>query len=274
MNASAKIDSNGPALRETPVSTDAQKAEDALVRVEHLSRIYGEGPQAVQALADLSLTIPRGQFLTVLGPSGCGKSTLLNTIAGFDHPTSGRILVNGAPVSEPSPTRGVVFQDSAALFPWLTVRKNIEFGMRASGRPAAEIRTRTDAVLELVGLRQFADKFPRQLSGGMRQFVAMARVLVMDAQLLLMDEPFAALDAINRQRMQEQLTEIWARTRTTILFITHSVDEAVYLGDRVVVMSGRPGSIRADIPIPLARPRDLASDEFNSLRAQTLSFLR
>jgi NitT/TauT family transport system ATP-binding protein len=244
-----------------------------LVVIENLGRTYGAGASAVLALAGVTLNIRRGEFVTILGPSGCGKSTLLNILAGFDAPTSGRVVVGGEQVTAPSPARGVVFQDSAALFPWLTVERNIQFGLRAGGRAEQEIRERTDKVLRLVGLQDFAGKFPKQLSGGMRQLVAIARVLVMDVQLMLLDEPFAALDAISRQHMQEQLIDICSRAGTTNLFITHSVDEAIYLGDRLLVMSGRPGTIKAEIDISLARPRNIASVEFNALRGKALSLL-
>ena len=244
-----------------------------LVVIEQLTRIYGTGPRAVHALGGVTLTLSQGEFVTILGPSGCGKSTLLNILAGFDTPTSGRVLVGGEEVSGPSPARGVVFQDSAALFPWFTVAGNVAFGLKAGGRSSAEIRERTLKVLKLVGLSDFADKYPRELSGGMRQLVAIGRVLVMDVQLLLLDEPFAALDAISRQRMQEQLMDICLKAGTTNLFITHSVDEAIYLADRVLVMSSRPGSIKAQIDVTLSRPRDIASLEFNALRGQALALL-
>jgi len=262
----------GPARAKAPVKGSPQRAPD-LVSIEDLSRTYGAGTSAVQALAGVTLGIRRGEFVTILGPSGCGKSTLLNILAGFDAPTSGRVFVGGEPVTGPSPARGVVFQDSAALFPWLTVARNIQFGLRAGGRAKEEILERTTKVLQLVGLADFSDKFPKQLSGGMRQLVAIARVLVMDVQLLLLDEPFAALDAISRQHMQEQLIDICSRAGTTNLFITHSVDEAIYLGDRLLVMSGRPGSIKAEIGISLPRPRNIASVEFNALRGKALSLL-
>ena len=253
---------NGPLL----AATD-------LVVIENLCRTYGAGTTAVRALAGVTLNIRPREFVTILGPSGCGKSTLLNILAGFDAPTSGRVFVGGERVTGPSPARGVVFQDSAALFPWLTVARNIKFGLRAGGRSAEEIRERTSKVLKLVGLREFSDKFPKQLSGGMRQLVAIARVLVMDVQLLLLDEPFAALDAISRQHMQEQLIDICSKAGTTNLFITHNVDEAIYLGDRLLVMSGRPGSIKAEIEILLPRPRNIASIDFNALRGKALSLL-
>jgi ABC-type nitrate/sulfonate/bicarbonate transport system ATPase subunit len=261
-------------LRADPARASRGPADGGdLVVVEGLGRTYGNGTGAVRALADVNLRIRRGEFVTILGPSGCGKSTLLNILAGFDAPSEGRALVEGVPVNGPSPTRGVVFQDSGALFPWFTVRGNIQFGPRAAGRAEAEIEARTREVLALVGLSDFAGKYPKQLSGGMRQLVSIARVLVMDVRLLLLDEPFAALDAITRRHMQEQLIRICGLAGTTNLFITHSVDEAIYLGDRVLVMSGRPGSVKGEIDVGLPRPRNLASVEFNALRGRALAML-
>jgi len=254
-------------------SPRGSQAPTDLVVIEDLTRIYGTGPRAVHALGGVTMTLSQGEFVTILGPSGCGKSTLLNILAGFDTPTSGRVLVAGEPVSGPSPSRGVVFQDSAALFPWLTVAGNVAFGLKASRRSTAEIEERTRKALALVGLSEFADSYPKELSGGMRQLVAIARVLVMDVKLLLLDEPFAALDAISRQRMQAQLMDICLKAGTTNLFITHSVDEAIYLADRVLIMSSRPGSIKAEIDVDLPRPRDIASLEFNALRGRALALL-
>jgi NitT/TauT family transport system ATP-binding protein len=245
----------------------------SLVQIKNLSRTYGLGEKAVRALDNLSLDVSCGAFVTVLGPSGCGKSTLLNILAGFDAPSSGSAFFDGEVISGASPRRGVVFQDSGALFPWLTVRKNIEFGLRAVGVDADERKPRVDAALDLVGLRDFADSFPKMLSGGMRQLVAIARIIVMNADLLLMDEPFAALDAITRQRMQQRFVEIWEKTRGTVIFITHSVDEAIYLGDQVVIMTGRPGRISGVHDIKLTRPRDVTSQGFNELRAIAINQL-
>ena len=252
-------------------STDAPNvAGSPIVQVEDLARIYGTGTTAVRALVDVSLDIRKGEFLSLLGPSGCGKSTLLNILAGFDVPTEGRALFKGEPILGSSPNRGVVFQDSNALFPWMTIFRNVEFGLRSLGINRKERCRRVDAALHLVGLGDFAASYPRQLSGGMRQLVAIARIIVMNAELLLMDEPFAALDAITRQRMQKQFSEIWSRTRGTVLFITHSVDEAIFLGDRVAIMSGRPGRIRMIMDIQLPRPRDLTAMDFNAFRATAL----
>lgn len=261
------------------MTVDAQHSPEAMVspapvvRVSHLSRIYESGNSVVQALDNVSINIGRGEFLSILGPSGCGKSTLLNVLAGFDKQSAGTAEFDGKPIPGPSPKRGVVFQDTNALFPWLTVQQNVEFGLRSLGVPKPDRKERVSQALDLVNLRDFANSFPRQLSGGMRQLVAIARVVVMDADLLLMDEPFAALDAITRQRMQKQLVDIWSKTKSSILFITHSIDEAIYLGDRVAIMSARPGRIREVLDIDLPRPRDLASSDFNDLRGKALKYL-
>jgi ABC-type nitrate/sulfonate/bicarbonate transport system ATPase subunit len=261
-NRHLSIACNGP---DAPVV-----AGGAIVQVENLARTYGTGTTAVRALDDVSLDIRKGEFLSILGPSGCGKTTLLNILAGFDVATEGRALFNGKPILGASPNRGVVFQDTNALFPWMTVFSNVEFGLRSLRIDRKERGRRVDAALNLVGLADFAASYPRQLSGGMRQLAAIARIIVMNAELLLMDEPFAALDAITRQRMQKQFADIWSRTRGTVLFITHSVDEAIFLGDRVAIMSGRPGRIRMIMDVQLSRPRDLTAADFNAFRTTAL----
>ena len=244
-----------------------------VVRVLQLNRTYNTSNSVVHALEGVSFDILPGEFLSVLGPSGCGKTTLLNILAGFERQSSGIAQFEGREILAPSPKRGVVFQDTNALFPWMTVEQNVEFGLESINVPKAERKERVNQVLTLVRLQNFTKSYPRQLSGGMRQLVAIARVVVMGADLLLMDEPFAALDAITRQRMQQQLVEIWSQTRSSIMFITHSIDEAIYLGDRVAIMSARPGQIREVLEVKLARPRDLASEEFNVLRGKALKYL-
>ena len=244
-----------------------------LAEVRNLSRQFTGDGSVVRALDNVDLSIKPGEFLTVLGPSGCGKSTLLNILAGFDRQTGGTAEFEGVPISAPSSRRGVVFQDTNALFPWMTVLGNVEYGLRSLPIGKSERRDRALGALRLVRLEDFRDSFPRQLSGGMRQLVAIARVIVMDAALLLMDEPFAALDAITRQRMQEQLTRIWQATSSSIMFITHSIDEAIYLGDRVAIMSARPGQVRKIIALDLPRPRDLASPDFNQFRREAMEVL-
>jgi len=255
------------------VADPGKVGETPIVSISDVRVEYGVGADTVLALSNVSLRVLPRTFLTILGPSGCGKSTLLNLVAGFAAPTSGSVLVEGRPVSGPSVRRGVVFQDSAALFPWLSVADNIAFGLRVSGRPREEVERRTAAALELVRLTAFANRYPSELSGGMRQLCAIARALVMEPPVLLMDEPFAALDAMTRERMQAQLVEIWERIHVTIIFITHSVDEAIYLGDEVLVMSGRPGRVLKRLPVNLARPRSPTSAEFNAIKKEALESL-
>jgi len=211
------------------------------------------------------LRVRKGEFICLIGASGCGKSTLLRMAAGFERATSGESLMWGMPISGPGPSRGMVFQDYG-LFPWLSVRDNIGFGPKSRGRPKVEMRETVDRFIELVGLTNFADVYPHQLSGGMKQRVAIARVLANDAEIVLMDEPFGALDAMTRERLQDELVELWSRTGLTVLFVTHSIEEAIFLADRVVVMSPGPGRIDNEYTIDLPRPRDIASPEFNEWR--------
>ena len=226
----------------------------------------------IVALSNIDLEIGEDEFLTILGPSGCGKSTLLNIIAGFEHATGGDVRLDGKVILEPGPDRGVVFLEYA-LFPWLNVTQNIEFGLRERGVPKAERRVRVSKQIATVGLGGFEDRFPQELSGGMRQRVALARVLVNDPKILLMDEPFAALDAQTRTIMQTELLRVWSAERRTALFVTHNIEEAVLLGDRIVVMTARPGRIKEIVPVNLARPRDVTSTEFNEIRRYVASLL-
>ncbi len=221
--------------------------------------------EEVVALEDVSLDIHSDEFLVLLGPSGCGKTTLLNVIAGFEAATVGDVRLEGQPIAGPGPDRGVVFQEYA-LFPWLTVRQNVEFGLRERRLPRAERATRVRAQLQAVGLVGFEDRYPHELSGGMRQRVALARVLANDPKILLMDEPFAALDAQTRTLMQAELLGVWSRDQRTVVFVTHNIEEAIYLGDRVVVLTARPGRVKEIVPVALARPRDVTSPEFNLYR--------
>jgi NitT/TauT family transport system ATP-binding protein len=221
--------------------------------------------QRIEALRDASLRVRKGEFVCLIGASGCGKSTLLRIVAGFETPTRGEALMWGVPIRGPAPDRGMVFQDYG-LFPWLTVRGNIAFGPASRGRPSAEVRETVERFLSLVGLQHFADAYPHQLSGGMKQRVAIARVLANDAEIVLMDEPFGALDAMTRERLQDELLDIWQRTGLTVLFVTHSIEEAIFLSDRVVVMSPGPGRIESEMPIELARPRDVVAPDFNDIR--------
>jgi ABC-type nitrate/sulfonate/bicarbonate transport system ATPase subunit len=226
----------------------------------------------VVALSSIDLDIGEDEFLTILGPSGCGKSTLLNIIAGFEHATDGEVRLDGQTIRDPGPDRGVVFQEYA-LFPWLNVTQNIEFGLRERGVPKAERKDRVSRQISTVGLDGFEDRFPQELSGGMRQRVALARVLVNDPKILLMDEPFAALDAQTRTIMQTELLRVWSAERRTALFVTHNIEEAVLLGDRIVVMTARPGRIKEIVNVKLPRPRDVTSAEFNEIRRYVASLL-
>ncbi len=218
-----------------------------------------------EALRDLTLDVQEGEFLTVLGTSGCGKSTLLNIIAGFEEPTAGEITLHGQPIRRPGPDRGVVFQEYT-LFPWLSVLDNVCYGLREKGMPRERQVERARTFLRAVGLEEFERRYPHELSGGMKQRVSLIRVLANDPEILLMDEPFAALDAQTRKDLQEELVALWQETRKTIFFITHNVEEAIYLGDRVVVMTARPGRIKTILDVPLARPRDETAQDFNLLR--------
>jgi ABC-type nitrate/sulfonate/bicarbonate transport system ATPase subunit len=228
--------------------------------------------EEVIALDGIDLAIADDEFLTVLGPSGCGKTTLLNIVASFESASGGEVLLDGEPVRKPRPDRGVVFQEYA-LFPWLTVQQNIEFGLRERRMPRLERRERVRRQIASVGLSGFEQRYPQELSGGMRQRVALARVLINDPKILLMDEPFAALDAQTRSMMQQELLGVWSAERRTVIFITHNIEEAVLLGDRVVVMTARPGRIKEIVAIELARPRDVTSAEFNEIRRRVTILL-
>jgi ABC-type nitrate/sulfonate/bicarbonate transport system ATPase subunit len=217
------------------------------------------------ALDSIEFDIGDDEFVTILGPSGCGKTTLLNIVAGFDQATSGGVFLDGEPIRKPGPDRGVVFQDYA-LFPWLTVEQNVEFGLRERRIPKVERRARVRQQIFSVGLSGFERRYPQELSGGMRQRVALARVLANDPKILLMDEPFAALDAQTRTIMQHELLRVWSAERRTALFITHNIEEAILLGDRVVVMTARPGRIKEIVHVDLPRPRDVTSAAFNKTR--------
>ena len=233
--------------------------------IRDVNKTFEIGAEQVVALSHVNLVINKGEFVCLIGASGCGKSTLLRIIAGFEQTTSGDVAIYDHPVSTPGSDRGMVFQDYA-LFPWLTVRENIAFGPKQKGLAPAKVREIADEYLNMVGLMSFADRFPSQLSGGMKQRVAIARVLANEANILLMDEPFGALDALTREQLQDELLQIWARTGVTVIFVTHSVEEATLMADRVVVMSAGPGRIDADLAIDLERPRDVSSPAFNEIR--------
>jgi len=241
------------------------KAAIPILSLKNVGKIFNVAGRRIEALRGASLEVARGEFVCLIGASGCGKSTLLRIVAGFETATTGEALMWGVPISGPGPSRGMVFQDYG-LFPWLTVRGNIGFGPAARGRPASEVKDTVDTFVDLVGLRRFADAYPHQLSGGMKQRVAIARVLANEAEVVLMDEPFGALDAMTRERLQDELLELWQRTRLTVLFVTHSIEEAIFLSNRCIVMSAGPGRIDSDVPIDLPRPRDVSAPDFNEMR--------
>lgn len=232
----------------------AASAASATITVEDLSHwfVSEQSGQTVHALDQVDVSIRPGEFVTVVGPSGCGKSTLLNILAGFIKPSSGRALVNGHPITKPGPDRGVVFQELAIL-PWRTVYRNISHGLEIQKVPKQERDERVANLTQLVGLEGFEDHYPHQLSGGMKQRVAVARTWASDPDIILMDEPFAAVDAMTRLTLQEELNRLTLETKKTVFFITHSVEEAVFLGDRVLAMSARPGQIKAEVEVPGAR---------------------
>ena len=239
----------------------------AHIVIDNVSKVFDSDGRNMVALQDIDLEIPRGQFVCLLGPSGCGKSTLLNAIAGFAPPTSGRIVADGVPVAGPGPERGMVFQEYA-LFPWMTVEQNVGFGLEIKGMARAQIAARVGELLKLLSLEDFAKRYPKDLSGGMRQRVAIARVLALDSPIMLMDEPFGALDALTRRNLQDELLRLWAELRKTVIFVTHSIEEAIYLADRIVVMTYRPGTIKRDMLVDLPRLRDPAAPEFNALKRE------
>ncbi|HIJ06898.1 MAG: ABC transporter related protein [Methanomicrobiales archaeon 53_19] len=228
--------------------------------------------EPLTALQDISAEVSNGEFLCILGPSGCGKTTLLRMIGGLDHPTSGEIEVEGTPVTGPDPRLAMIFQEYS-LYPWRTVRANVGFGLQMRGMPHEEREEIVTRFIGLVGLEGFGDSYPYELSGGMRQRVAVARALATDPAVLLMDEPFGALDAQTRNRMQKELLLIWEKTKKTVIFVTHSVDEAVYLADRIMVLSPRPGRIAGIYDVDIPRPRDRTSIEFAGLRRDVLELI-
>jgi NitT/TauT family transport system ATP-binding protein len=246
--------------------------------IQGLGLTYGSAAGNFEALRDINLTIEPGEFICLLGPSGCGKTTLLNTIAGFLEPTAGTVYMDGARITGPGPDRGVVFQQYA-VFPWLTVRENVRFGLKlaANRRSAEEIDRITDHFIDLVNLTDFKNSYPKELSGGMKQRVAIARSYAVNPQVLLMDEPFGALDAQARHFMQESLLQILEKERKMVVFVTHGVEEAAFLSTRVVTMAARPGRIREIIPIDLPYPRDAATKtapEFIKIRARIEKVVR
>ena len=251
-------------------------AVSAIIRIEDVSKQFVRAGRRVEALQRVTLRVEPNRFVALLGPSGCGKSTLLNMVAGFDQPSSGTVSVNGQAVSGPSPKRAVVFQESA-LFPWFSVLDNVTFGPKQQKRRPAEYLPSARQIIEQVGLEGFEQHFPTELSGGMRQRVGLARVLVMQPEVLLMDEPFGALDAQTRLLMQELLLEVWERHRQTVLFITHDIEEALLLADEIHVMTARPGRFKQALRVDLPRPRsleDTLSPAFIALKRQIRDQIR
>ena len=235
--------------------------------VNNVQKVFKTPGKDVIALKDINLEIKAGEFVCLLGPSGCGKSTLLNAVAGFALPSAGEITVEGKKITGPGPERGMVFQEYA-LFPWMTIAQNIAFGLQVQKKEKAEIDLTVNQLLDLLHLNDFRDRFPKDLSGGMRQRVAIARVLALDSPIMLMDEPFGALDALTRRNLQDELLRIWEKLGKTILFVTHSIEESIYLADRIVVMTYRPGTVKRDQYVNMPRPRDPASAEFNELKRE------
>lgn len=242
------------------VSPDIRRRENIL-EIQNLRKVFRIGDQYVTALEEIDFSVGKGELICILGRSGCGKSTLLKILAGFLPPTAGRVLLGGVPVQKPGPERGVVFQEDA-LFPWLTVEENLAFGYRRMRRSRKQVVEEVDRYLALVGLSEFRHYLPREISGGMKQRVALARVLILQPRVLLMDEPFAALDAQTREEMQQLLLSLWEKLSHTVLFVTHDVAEAVTLADRVLLMDKDPGRIREDIRVDLPRPRKTGSESF------------
>jgi ABC-type nitrate/sulfonate/bicarbonate transport system ATPase subunit len=245
--------------------------------IENLSRVFTSPKgQTTQALTPVNFEVRENDFVTILGPSGCGKSTLLRIVAGLDRPTTGQVVLEGSPVQGPGADRGMVFQ-SYTLFPWLNIEQNIRFGLRERGMPEREQKERSDFFIAKVGLRGFEQHFPKQLSGGMQQRTAIARALANDPKILLLDEPFGALDNQTRVLMQELLLGIWESAQKTVLFVTHDIDEAIFMANRVVVFSARPGRIKTELAVPFPHPRHYTiktSPEFMTLKAQLTEEIR
>jgi NitT/TauT family transport system ATP-binding protein len=251
----------------------APEAVASKLELRAVSRTFRSRSGDVQALEDVSLRIKPGEFVCIVGPSGCGKSTLLNLFAGLDQPSSGKVLMQGTTITGPGPDRVVMFQEHG-LFPWLSVRKNVEFGLRWKGVPAERRREIARHWLRVVHLNKFEDSYVHQLSGGMKQRVALARSFAMDPEVLLMDEPFTALDAQSRDLLHEELEQVWSSTRKTIVFVTHNVREAVRLGDRVVLMTFRPGRIMKDFRINLSRRRHVEDTDVAATAKELMTYLR
>jgi NitT/TauT family transport system ATP-binding protein len=259
-----------------PLATTGQQVDAGLVEIDRVTIVFGKGRTAHKAVEETSIQIEPREFVCILGPSGCGKSTLLNSIAGYVKPHSGEVRVDGERITGPGPDRGMVFQQYS-LFPWKTVIDNVAFGPRLAGKSRVAAESVANTFLDMVGLSRFASRYPAELSGGMQQRVGIARALANYPRVLLMDEPFGALDAQTRQMMQESLLNIWSEFATTVLFITHDIDEAIFLADRVLIMSASPGRIIAEFPVNLPRPRlpeVMAEPAFAELKRQCMVHIR
>lgn len=258
--------------RDTKSDADSRGAQHGSIVIDDLTKIYDPDGEHVVAVDDVELRIDAGEFVTVLGPSGCGKSTLMNCIAGFLEPTAGHVYVDGTRVDGPSERRGVVFQENR-LLPWKTIEENVELGPRMRGEI---IEDRASELLAEMGIEGTEDQYPSELSGGMQQRAEIARLLANDPDIMLMDEPFSALDALTKEIMQELLLDIWDADNRTVVFITHDVSEAIFLADRVIVMTASPGRIKADIEVDIPRPRDLevtTTDRFTELEREVLDLI-
>lgn len=245
---------------------------ESIIQIQAVSKHFGKGDRKVVALRDVNLQFRAGEFSVLIGPSGCGKSTLLYLVAGFESPTSGQIRLDGKEIRKPGPDRGFVFQDYA-LFPWKTVLGNVIFGLRRNGMPHREAKATAMRFIRMVHLQGFEHAFPHTLSGGMKQRVGIARALAYDPKVLLMDEPFGALDAQTRKLMQHEMVSIWEEARKTVLFVTHSVIEAVYLADRIVVMTARPGTVKGIVDVDVPRPREYTEEHYLHIRENVLALL-
>src|SRR5215510_10675180 len=247
----------------------------ALLEVRGLAKVFSLHGRTVNAIENLTLDVDEGEFLSIVGPSGCGKSTFLHIVGGFETTSGGRIVLDGAPISSPGPDRGMLFQD-LSLFPWLTAIENVSWPLEMKGMPKAERLAKAREYLDLVHLSRYADLYPAELSGGMKQRIALARLFALDSQVLLMDEPFGALDSQTRELLQEELQSIWRRDRKTALFVTHDIDEAIYLGTRIIVFTARPGRIKVDISMPkIDRSGDYRkSREYLALRVEVWDLVR
>ncbi len=243
-----------------------------IISVEGLSKLFGKGDRQVEALRDVELSVQEGEFAVLIGPSGCGKSTLLYMMAGFELPTAGRILLDGQEIRKPGPDRGFVFQDYA-LFPWKTVLGNVMFGLLRNGVARRDARQIAMEHISMVHLQGFEHAYPHTLSGGMKQRVGIARALAYNPKVLLMDEPFGALDAQTRKLMQQEMVSIWEAAQKTVVFVTHSVIEAVYLADRVIVMTARPGSVKGIVDVDAPRPRAYTEEHYLHIRQDVLALL-